>query len=139
MSAPTPTGAEIIRHWLATSPFVAHLAIRLDDIQPGTATLTLPYSGTMTTIGTVVHGGAIATLIDTAAAAAAWSDAAVPANIRGTTVNVSVAYLSAAESEDIMAVARVLSRGRTLVYLEVDVRTVSGKAVAKGLATYKLG
>lgn len=139
MSAPTPSGADIIRHYLKTSPFVGYLSIELVALEPGKATLKLPYDRTMTTVGTVVHGGAIASLIDTAAAAAAWSDAEVPANIRGTTVNVAVTYLAAADNEDLQAIARVLSRGRNLVYLDVDVVTTSGKAVAKGLATYKLG
>ena len=139
MSTPTPSGADIIRHWLRTSPFVGYLSIELVALAPGTATLRLPYDKTMTTIGSVVHGGAIATLIDTAGAAAAWSDAEVPANIRGTTVSLAIAYLAAAEDEDIQAVARVLSRGRSLVYLDIEATTASGKAVAKGLATYKIG
>jgi acyl-coenzyme A thioesterase PaaI-like protein len=63
----------------------------------------------------------------------------VPANIRGTTVSLAVTYLAAADGEDVQAVGRVLSRGRTLVYVEVDVATASGKPVAKGLATYKIG
>jgi uncharacterized protein (TIGR00369 family) len=139
MSAPMPSGADIIRHWLGTSPFVGQLGITLVALEPGTATLKLPFSSAMTTIGSVVHGGAIASLIDSAAAAAAWSDAEAPANIRGTTVSLAVTYLAAADSEDVQAVGRVLSRGRTLVYVEVDVTTASGKAVAKGLATYKIG
>ena len=139
MSTPTPSGADIIRQWLRTSPFVGYLSIELVALAPGTATLRLPYDKTVTTIGSVVHGGAIATLIDTAGAAAAWSDAEVPANIRGTTVSLAIAYLAAAEDEDIQAVARVLSRGRSLVYLDIEATTASGKAVAKGLATYKIG
>ena len=139
MSIPTPSGADIIRQWLRTSPFVGYLSIELVALAPGMATLRLPYDKTVTTIGSVVHGGAIATLIDTAGAAAAWSDAEIPANIRGTTVSLAIAYLAAAEDEDIQAVARVLSRGRSLVYLDIEATTASGKAVAKGLATYKIG
>jgi uncharacterized protein (TIGR00369 family) len=139
MSAPAPSGADIIRHWLRTAPFVGHLGIELITLAPGMATLKLPYSSAMTTIGSVVHGGAIASLIDSAAAAAAWSGAEVPANIRGTTVSLAITYLAAADGEDVQAVGRVLSRGRTLVYVEVDVTATSGKAVAKGLATYKIG
>jgi uncharacterized protein (TIGR00369 family) len=139
MSTPTPSGADIIRQWLRTSPFVGYLSIELVALEPGTATLRLPYDKTVTTIGSVVHGGAIATLIDTAGAAAAWSDAEVPANIRGTTVSLAISYLAAAEDEDIQAVARVLSRGRSLVYLDIEATTASGKAVARGLATYKIG
>jgi hypothetical protein len=33
----------------------------------------------------------------------------------------------------------VLRRGRSLVYLDVDVYSASGTFVAKGLVTYKLG
>jgi uncharacterized protein (TIGR00369 family) len=142
MSTPTEgflSGADIIRQFLPTSPYVGHLGIQLTTMQPGVATLTLPFADALVTIGTIVHGGAIASLIDTAAAAAAWSDAEVPTNVRGTTVNLTVTYLAPAEKEDLQAVARVLRRGRTLVYLDVEVSSASGRAVAKGLVTYKLG
>jgi acyl-coenzyme A thioesterase PaaI-like protein len=55
MTSPTPSGAEIIRHWLATSPFVGYLSIGLVALGPGTATLELPYDQSVTTLGT---GGA---------------------------------------------------------------------------------
>ena len=133
------SGADFIRRFFPTSPYVAHLGMQLTEIQPGVATLTLPFANSLVTIGTVVHGGAIASLIDTAAMVAAWSDVEVPAKARGTTVNLTVAYLTAAEKEDLQAVARVLRRGRNLVYLDVEVRGASGSVVAKGLVTYKLG
>jgi uncharacterized protein (TIGR00369 family) len=135
----SPSGADFIRQFLPASPFVAHLGIQLTALQPGVATLTLPFTNALVTIGTIVHGGAIASLIDTAAMVAAWSDIDVPANARGTTVNLNVAYLAAASQEDLQAVARILRRGRNLVYLDVEVNSLSGNAVAKGLVTYKLG
>jgi uncharacterized protein (TIGR00369 family) len=133
------SGADFIRQFFPDSPFVAHLGFQLTDIQPGVAILTLPFASALVTIGTIVHGGAIASLIDTAAMVAAWSEVEVPAKARGTTVNLSVAYLAPAEKEDLQAVARVLRRGRNLVYLDVEVRSASGNAIAKGLVTYKLG
>src|SRR5438270_176156 len=81
------SGADIMRRFLPTSPYVGHLGMRLADIQPGQATLTLPFTDEIVTIGTTVHGGAIASLIDTTAMVAAWSDAPIPEKIRGTTVN----------------------------------------------------
>jgi uncharacterized protein (TIGR00369 family) len=133
------SGAEFIRQFFPTSPYVAHLGMQLTDLQPGVATLSLPFTEALVTIGTIVHGGAIASLIDTTAMVAAWSEAEVPAKARGTTVNLTVAYLAAAEQEDLQAIARVLRRGRSLVYLDVEVRGAAGNAVAKGLVTYKLG
>jgi uncharacterized protein (TIGR00369 family) len=133
------SGTDFIRQFFPTSPYVAHLGMQLTDLQPGQATVTLPFADALVTIGTVVHGGAIASLIDTAAMVAAWSDAEIPSNVRGTTVNLTVAYLAAAEQEDLQAIARVLRRGRNLVYLDVEVRGDSGNIVAKGLVTYKIG
>ena len=134
-----PSGADFIRQFLPTSPYVGHLGMQLTDIQPGMATLTLPFTDSLVTIGTVVHGGAIASLIDTTAMVAAWSDAAIPAKVRGSTVSLTVTYLAPAQQEDLRATARVLRRGRNLVYLDVEVCGASENIVAKGLVTYKLG
>jgi acyl-coenzyme A thioesterase PaaI-like protein len=71
--------------------------------------------------------------------AAAWSDAEVPEQIRGTTVGLTITYLAPASGEDLEAEAAVIRRGRSLCFLDVDVRTVSGASVARGLVTYKLG
>ncbi len=147
MSTPddTPTtdaprsGADIMRQFLPASPYVGHLGIRLADLRPGVATLTLPFTAPLATIGTTVHGGAIASLIDTAAMVAAWSDAPVPDTMRGATIGLTVMYLTAAHGVDLHATARVLTRGRSLVYLDVDVADAAGTPVAKGLVTYKIG
>ena len=143
MSIPTDpdlSGEEIMRQFVPSSPFVVHLGMRLSDVKSGSATLLLPFAPSLATVGDIVHGGAIATLIDTTAMVAAWAGADVPPNRRGTTVGLAVSYLAAANNEDLQATARVLRRGRSLVYLDVEVEGASSKTlVAKGLVTYKLG
>src|SRR2546429_9503840 len=104
-------GADIIRQFFPTSPFVGHLGMQLTEMQPDVAVLTLPFAESLVTIGSTIHGGAIASLIDTAATVAAWSDNTVPENMRGTTVGLTVTYLAPAEGEDLRATARVLRRG----------------------------
>ena len=135
----SPTRAEIIRQFFPVSPFVRLLGMQLTSMQPDVAVITLPFVDALATIGTVLHGGAIASLIDVAAMVAAWSSEEVPENQRGATVGLTVTYLAPADHEDVQAVARVLRRGRSLVYLDVEVQSVSGKSVAKGLVTYKFG
>ncbi len=135
----SPSGVEIVHQFMATSPYVGHLGIQLITMQEDEATLLLPFKESLVTIGTIMHGGAIASLIDTAAAVAAWSGVEAPTNGRGTTVNLTVSYLAPAESEDVQAVARVLRWRRSLVFLDVEVTAVSGRAIAKGLVTYKFG
>lgn len=133
------SGTEVIAGFLPTSPFVQHLGITLGRLGDGEAVLHLPFRAEVVTVGSVVHGGAVATLIDTAGMAASWAGAEAPENLRGSTVGMTVTYLSAASETDLTATARVLKRGRSLVYVDVEVTDASGEGVAKGVVTYKLG
>lgn len=133
------TGTEVMREFLPTSPFVGHVGIELVDLEDGRAELALPFRDEVVTIGTVVHGGAIATLIDTAAMAAAWAGAEVPEELRGATVSLSVNYLAPAAGRDVTASAHVVRRGRRLVNVHVDVRTDDGTHVATAIVTYQIG
>ena len=71
--------------------------------------------------------------------AAAWAGAEVPDSLRGVTTSMSVQFLAPAHATDLIAIGRVLRRGKTLVNCDVDVVTPDGEAVAKAIATYKVG
>ncbi len=114
------------------------LGFHLDRVVPEFCRIRLPFRSELRTAGDVVHGGVIATLIDSAGVIAAWSQAD-PSATRGATADLSVSYLSAAHAVDLIAEARVLRRGRSLVFIEVDVTASTGERIAKGLVTYKLG
>jgi uncharacterized protein (TIGR00369 family) len=74
--APAQVGRQA-RHWiekvLAKSPFASPIGIEVISIEPERVGLRLPYRDALTTLGTVVHGGAIATLVDVAGSAASAS------------------------------------------------------------------
>ncbi len=128
---------EIVREFLTRSPLPVSLGIALDALSPDRAVLRLPYRQELTTIGDVVHGGAIATLIDTAGMAGAWADDVVPDTIGGSTVALSIAYVEAAHAEDLVAVAEVLRRGRSLCFVDVTVHDADDRLVAKGQVTHR--
>jgi uncharacterized protein (TIGR00369 family) len=134
-----PTATELVTQWLSGSPFVGHLGMKLVRIDDGRAEVVLPYHERMTTLGDVVHGGAIAALIDSAATAACWAGAPVPDGMRGTTVSITVTYIAAGRASDLTATANVVRRGKSLCYAEVAVTDGAGEVVAKALVTYKLG
>ena len=133
------TGMQIVEQFIGSSPFPALVGLTLDEIEEDRVVMSLPFREHLITMGTVVHGGAIATLIDSAASCAGWATTSPPENMRGTTVALNVSYLSAADGADLRAEARVLRRGKSLCFIDVDVTTGEGKLVAKGTATYKLG
>jgi uncharacterized protein (TIGR00369 family) len=134
-----PTGAQIMREFVPASPFARLLGIRIRDLGDGRAELELPYRDDLATMGDTVHGGAVATLADTAAMAAAWSGADVPERLQGSTVSLTVQYARAARGTDLVATATVTRRATRLVFLDVAVRTADGDPVAHGVATYAIG
>jgi uncharacterized protein (TIGR00369 family) len=130
--------AELVRGWLEHSPFARHIGLRLDALGEGEAVLTLPYDDILATTGDVVHGGAISSLIDAAAAAAAVSAADGDTLAGGTTADLSVSLLAAARGSDLRARARVIRRGGSISFVEVDVEDGDREPVAKGLVTYRV-
>lgn len=137
MTEQAADGAALARGWIESSPFVTHLGIRLDELAPDRARLSLPFTDSLPTMGDVVHGGAISSLIDTAAAAAAWSGAKVPERVRASTIGISVEFLAPVRGQGVTAEARVLRRG-AITFLSVDVAADDGQAVATALVTYRL-
>jgi uncharacterized protein (TIGR00369 family) len=138
-AAAQPDGAALARGWLENSPFVAQLGIRLEEMEPDRARLAMPFSDSLPTMGEVVHGGAISSLIDTAAAAAVWSGAQVPERPRASTVGLTVDFLAPARAQGVVAEARVVRRGgRGLCFCEVRVSADDGDQVALALVPYQL-
>ena len=132
------TRMQIITDFIPASPLPAALGIRLESIAPDRARLELPWSEGLATMADVVHGGAIATLADTAAMAAAWASDDVPESLTGATVSLTIDYLAAGRG-DLAAEAWVVRRGGRLVYTRVDVTDAAGEAIAAGQAVYSLG
>ena len=133
------TRREVIAEFVPHSPLVKHLGIRLEQVGDDRAELVLPFGEHVCTMGEVVHGGAISTLADTAAMAAAWADEETPESLAGATVSLTVDFIAPARASDITAVAEVVRRGRKLSFIDVTVKDAEGEVVAKALATYTFG
>src|SRR3954454_15148711 len=137
--APAADGAAFARGWLDNSPFVAHLGIAMEQMEPDPALPSMPFADSLPTVGDVVHGGAISSLIDTAAAAAAWSGAEVPERPRASTVGLTVDFLAPARGQAVTADARIVRRGGSgLCFCEIRVAAEDGTDVALALVTYQL-
>jgi uncharacterized protein (TIGR00369 family) len=135
-----PSRLEIMRRFVPGSPLVRHLGIELRALEPDRAELALPFDERLVTLGDVVHGGAIASLIDTAGMAATWADPDVePETVAGATVSLNVDYVAAARGRDLLAVATVVRRGRSLCFTDVTVREPDGRIVARGSVVQRFG
>jgi uncharacterized protein (TIGR00369 family) len=133
-----PKVRELFGAWLEHSPFAKVTGLELTEMEPERAVVTMPYSERLTTFGDVVHGGAIATLLDVAAVAAAWSGVTDESAATGATVSSSVNYVRAARGNDLTATGRVTRRSKGFCFCETQVTDADGRLVAQGIATYKI-
>lgn len=119
---------------LGTVPFARLLGIELEDITSGTATLGIDVRKEVTQNHGVVHGGAIASLIDTATAFAIISLLAPKEKV--TTVDLTICYLRPVTKGRLRATAKVLRAGRRLFVVSADVFDKQGTLVSTALSTY---
>ena len=117
-----------------TVPYAHLLGIELDDISEGVATLGMDIRQELKQNHGVVHGGAIASLIDTAMAFATITLLAPREKV--TTVDLTVSYLRPLTKGRITARARVVRSGRRLFVVSADVFGDDGTLASTALSTY---
>ncbi|MEM9356140.1 MAG: PaaI family thioesterase [Pseudomonadota bacterium] len=124
---------------ITTGPFASHVGMSVEEAEVDRVVIRMRGADHIMNGVGIAHGGALATLIDTAATAAAWASSDVKPTTRGTTVALTINFLSGAPQSDLLAEGRVLSRGGTLTIIDVTARTADGnQTIAKAQVTYKL-
>jgi len=125
---------ERIERAIQAVPYAQLLGIELEKVTPGEATLTLAIRPELTQNHGVVHGGAIASLLDTATAFAILT--LLEPEEQVTTVDLSISYLRPAVKGTLRATARVLRQGRRLFTVSAEVVDASESLLATALSTY---
>lgn len=128
----------LIETFIVGAPYGRKLGTRLEDVEDDRVRIRLPYVEENTTIADLVHGGAIASLVDVAATAASWASPRVEPGARGTTIGFSINYLNAGRGQDLIATATVIQRGASISVCDVTVHGVDGTLVARASVTYKV-
>ena len=96
----------------------------------------LPYRPELEQPAGVVHGGALASLIDTVIVPAVGS--AYPEMPLMLTLSLSINYLGAIVECDAVAEGWVVRRGRSVVFSQVEVRDEQGLLAATASLVYKV-
>ncbi len=130
----TPEVLDKIRAKFEQNHFPKLVGIEIDDIEPGRAKLSLDVTEKHRQLQGIMHGGAIATLIDTAVAFAIVG--ASEPGAKFTTIEMKVNYLSPIIAGRVVADARLIRDGKRIIVAECDVFDAAGKMAAKGLLTY---
>lgn len=117
-----------------TTPYLKLLGIELVELGADVTVMSLAMKDDLRQPYGLLHGGATASLIDTAMAFAVVS--ALPADEKAATVDLTVQYLRPHTAGKIVCTAKVTRHGKRLLFLSAEVVNEAGKLVATGLSTY---
>lgn len=114
--------------------FAGLLGMQFEETAPDHARIRLMIGAEHLNYAGMLHGGVLATLIDSAIVRAARGDAT-----RAATTDLNVTYLRAVRRGTIVVEAWILRRGKTIAMGEAEVLNDRGELLAKGRASVMLG
>ena len=124
---------------IVAAPFMAARGMQITLMHGGRAIVELPSSPANADEDGSVHEGAIAALLDTAGAMAAWSVTGVDLRYKASTPGIHVSFHAPAHGEAVAAHARTLSRANESFLNAVTVYGQSSRrAIATGSVTYRI-
>jgi uncharacterized protein (TIGR00369 family) len=101
-------------------PFNRHLGIKITEMAPGRAVLSLPFREHFVgdPLRPALHGGVLSTVADVAGGMAVWTNSADP-RTRVSTIDLRVDYLRPARLETLNAIAVVVRQGNRVGVADV--------------------
>jgi len=119
---------------IKTAPFPSMLGLELVDLKYGEATLKLKMRRELEQPYGILHGGATATLIDTAMAFACVT--CLADGEKTTTIDLTVHYLRPHNEGEVFCTAKVLRAGRRIMTVSAEVVNEKGKLIATAISSY---
>lgn len=115
-------------------PFARHLGFALEALQPGVARMSCVLQEHMTNSWGTAHGGVLMTMLDVCLCMAARTLHPDSAGVM--TIDMSTSFIDAGRSP-LQAEARVLRNGRSMIFVEGEIRNADGTLVAKAMGTVR--
>jgi uncharacterized protein (TIGR00369 family) len=114
-------------------PFARLLGMLLQEVGPGTATLGMTIREDLKRNNGIAHGGAVASLIDSATAFAILS---LDPTQQSVTIDLTINFLRPLTKGVAVAKARVIRAGKRVVVVSAEAFDDAGTLVATALSTY---
>jgi acyl-CoA thioesterase len=130
----TPEQLSRLREGMTRIPYAHLLGINFEDAARGTATVSMSARPELERFGGIMHGGALASLADTASAFAVLTT--LEPGVQTVTVDLTLHYLRPVTEGKLTARASVLRAGRRIATVSVEVFNESGALVLTALTTY---
>jgi uncharacterized protein (TIGR00369 family) len=120
----------------AAHHFPRLVGLVFEDMRMDYARMRLPYRPELNQPGGVVHGGALATLVDTVVVPAIASPYdTIPKML---TVSMTIDFLGSVREQDAIAEGWIEKRGKRTVFCRVEIRSPSGELAVRASLVYSV-
>ncbi len=133
MPTPNPEFIEELKQIVNTSPYPTHMSMRLAEIEIDKADIELDIGTPHMQPFGIVHGGVLATLIDTATFWAVFMR--IPQDAGLVNIDLKLNYLKPVTEGRLIAKGRAIRSGKSVSYAEAGVVDSAGELVAHGTST----
>ena len=127
---------ERLREVFSRVSFARLLGLEFVGAERGSAAFAMDAREELKRMGGILHGGAVVSLLDTAAACAVHT--ILEPGARTVTVDLTVHFLRPFGSGRLQARARVLRAGRRIAFLSVEATDPAGVLIATATTTYAI-
>ena len=125
-----------VREVTNRSPFYQLLGMKVLEIRDGKCRMEMPFRKELTHPYGIIHGGAIASLADSAVAMALVS--LVKPSDRITTIEFKINFFAPISRGKLTAKAKIIYKGSKTAVGDVEVVNEEGRSVGKVIATYNI-
>lgn len=126
---------EDIKQVYVNSPFNKYLGIKLKTFEEGSVIYSLKITPSLLNVNQSVHGGVYFSILDSVMGATIRTVTKQPI----VTVNMSIHYFAPVmNGETMIASAKIIQRGNSIVTAEGVIEDSSGKLLGKSIGTFKI-
>ena len=121
---------------LSASPFYQHIRMRIVKIGEKSSEMHLELGGEHKNIWNTVHGGALASLLDSTCGSSLYSS--LEENEGAVTIDLRVNFLAPAREGKVIAYGKFIHRTRSLAWSEAEAYDQEGKLLARAQAIHRI-
>ncbi|MDQ0269670.1 PaaI family thioesterase [Cytobacillus purgationiresistens] len=116
------------------SPFWKLLGITMDRLEPGEAVIKMPVKESLLNSNQVMHGGAIASILDSIIGVVIRSSR----DVKVATVSLTTQFIAPVKEGALYAEAKTINKGNRIQYVESKVFNDKGEIVGTALGTFAI-
>jgi uncharacterized protein (TIGR00369 family) len=130
----TSTYLQWLKNEFEGSPFWNHMGMTFERLEPGDVIIQMPVKGELLNSNSVMHGGAITSILDSIIGATIRSTR----EVRVATISLTTQFIAPVTEGTLFATATIINPGKRIQYVESRVTNEKDETIGTALGTFAI-